>query len=94
MLKYAVLFLGLLLAGQAYAGSECRHSTLPEECEDSARAFEASEASRHRDEYKEYVERTKPVQVITPDSSYLAYPSADGKTISVYGGTGRAFDRE
>jgi hypothetical protein len=36
----------------------------------------------------------QPIQVIEPDRAYLAYPSADGKTISVYGGIGRGFDRE
>ena len=45
-------------------------------------------------EYSEMVNRMQPIQVIEPDRAYLAYPSSDGKRITVYGGIGRGFDRE
>lgn len=90
MTKYAVLVSGLL-AGQAHA--EC--GSVSNDVMENLRCDSGKDLNgKGGREFEEYVERTKPIQVIEPDRSYLAYPSADGKTISVYGGTGRGFDRE
>lgn len=95
MTKYAVVVLGLLAANSvaaAWPRDECTDVNFSRECDKENTA--ALVRHQEKREFEKYVERTKPIQVITPDSSYLAYPSADGKTISVYGRTGRAFDRE
>ena len=93
-MQYAVYFLGLLITASAQAYDDCYDY----ECQRqrSARMGEQMrlETEAREREYESYAERTKPIQVITPNSSYLAYPSRDGKTISVYGGIGRGFDRE
>lgn len=94
-MQYAVYFLGLLV-GQVHADCGQPTSTIEVGKCAQAGAYGDLNASvdRSKREYEDYVERTKPIQVITPNSSYLAYPSGDGKTISVYGGIGRGFDRE
>ena len=91
-MKYAALFLGLL-ASQAYADCDVGRGLIElDKCEASGGNGSLNGSGSR--EYEDYVERTKPIQVITPNSSYLAYPSGDGKTISVYGGIGKGFDRE
>lgn len=92
MFKYAVIILGLL-AGQVRADCDVGRGLIElDKCE--AGGGNGNLNGGNNREYEDYVERTKPIQVITPNSSYLAYPSGDGKTISVYGGIGRGFDRE
>ena len=91
-MKYAALVLGLLI-GHAHADCNVGHGLIElDKCEASGGNGNLNGNSNR--EYEDYVERTKPIQVITPNSSYLAYPSGDGKTISVYGGIGKGFDRE
>lgn len=93
MTKYAVLFLGLL-AGQALADcSDPKGITESDKCWEADMRSRASYES-NRDEYAETVNRMHAIQVIEPDRAYLAYPSSDGKRITVYGGIGRGFDRE
>ncbi len=94
MTKYAVLVLGLLALGQAQAECGNPSNDIMEVSRCAANGYYDAPGERKSQSFEEYVERTKPIQVIEPDRSYLAYPSADGKTISVYGGTGRGFDRE
>lgn len=92
-MKYAALFLGLLV-GQAHAACGNQSKSILDVYDCAANGYYEESNTRKDREYEDYVERTKPIQVITPNSSYLAYPSGDGKTISVYGGIGRGFDRE
>jgi hypothetical protein len=95
MKKYAALFL-ILVVGPVHACDECDDFGCSNtRSHREADGFDAEmRTSQHRDEYAETVRRMQPIQVIEPDRAYLAYPSADGKTISVYGGIGRGFDRE
>lgn len=83
MTKYAVLVLGLL-AGQA-AAEDCSYWADRRGCE-RANEFQAEQnAWRAREDAKNAAyERSRPIQVITPDSSYLAYPSMDGRTVQIY----------
>ncbi len=92
-MNYAVVLSGLLALGQAHAECDVGRGLIElDKCEAAGGNGNLNRGSSR--EFEEYVERTKPIQVIEPNRSYLAYPSADGKTISVYGGTGRGFDRE
>ena len=96
MTKYAALVLGLLVTSASFADT-CYTADPRPECraakERELQAFEEIE-QRSKAERESYYQRTQPVQVITPNSSYLAYPSGDGSTVQVFGGTGRGFDRD
>lgn len=85
-MKYAVLVLGLLLIASSAQAEECG-SYDSYECK-RARESELrslGEATRRSEaEYQAAYERSRPIQVITPDSSYLAYPSMDGRTVTIY----------
>jgi hypothetical protein len=86
--KYAVLFLGLLVTDAAFA--YCYTADSRPECKAAEEQLDAEQAAHQREISREDAEALsgRTIQVITPDSSYLAYPSAYGRTVSVYGGLG------
>lgn len=95
MKKYVAIFLGFLIVDTVNA-ENCWNGVdyNTDYCQQQQIDALARDQERRENERKSYYERTQPIHVITPNSSYLAYPSADGRTVSVYGGLGRGFERE
>jgi hypothetical protein len=84
-MKYAVLVLGLLVADTASA--ICYTADSRPECRaEEDRHLQALSDATERSEMESRAnyERSQPIQVITPNSSYLAYPSPDGRAVQIY----------
>lgn len=90
-MKYAALFLGLLITPVGFAGGltdACTSVNFSKEC-DAERNRDLADASWRSKEEESRSYEQAPIQVITPNSSYLAYPSPDGRTIQIYDRTER-----
>lgn len=92
MTKYAVLVLGLLAANAASAAwpeDVCTPINFSRECDRENTAALARHQEQRKEEERSNYERSQPIQVITPNDSYLAYPSSDGRTVQIYDRLGR-----